>query len=539
MHNEIAQPSSVGKPPTPAEALWTAAELLRALVEAAPAGIIARDVGGRVTMWNATAERMFGWRASEVLGRLCLLIPDEQQSEYVDMRARVLRGEVLSGVETWRQRKDGTRIAVSLSTTPLRDAAGLLCGTMSVLVDVTERKQLEQQFLQAQKMEAFGQLAGGIAHDFNNLLTAIVGFSELLLDRVRNQPDITADIEEIKKAGERASHLTGQLLAFVRKQLWVPQVLDLNQVLGHFDQMLSRIVGEDIRLEIVAAPSLSRTKADPGQIEQLLMNVVVNARDAMPQGGTLTIATANVVLDSEFARRHVGAVPGRYVSLTVQDTGDGMTPDVLARVFEPFFTTKGPGKGTGLGLSTVFGLVKQSGGYITVESTLGVGTTVTTYWPTVDEQVASAVAQPSVQTLEGTETILLVEDETGVRQLIRRVLERYGYTVLPARDGGDALAIEEGYRRPIHLLVSDMIMPGLGGPDLAQRIVQRRPAIRVLFMSGYASREAIDLGVSSHNASFLQKPFGPETLAAKVRERLDRHEGQPNEHRQRCEPPHA
>jgi CheY-like chemotaxis protein len=299
-------------------------------------------------------------------------------------------------------------------------------------------------------------------------------------------------------------------------------------VVGNFEKMLSRVISEAIRFEIVAAPSLGRTKADPGQIEQLLMNLVVNARDAMPQGGTLTITTANVVLDGEFTRRHVGAVPGRYVSLTVQDTGCGMTPDVLARVFEPFFTTKEPGKGTGLGLSTVDGLVKQSGGYITVESTRGVGSTVTTYLPRVDELVESAAGRPrSVQTLEGTETILLVEDDAGVRNLMRKVLERYGYMVLQARDADHAIAIEDGYRGAIHLLVSDMIMPKLSGPELAQRIVRRRPAIQVLFVSGYASREAIDLGVSSQNASFLQKPFRREALAQKVRERLDGHVGQP------------
>jgi len=257
------------------------------------------------------------------------------------------------------------------------------------------------------------------------------------------------------------------------------------------------------------------------------MNLVVNARDAMPQGGTLTIATANVVLDSEFTRQYVGAAPGRYVSLTVQDTGCGMTPDVLAHIFEPFFTTKGPEKGTGLGLSTVYGAVKQGGGYITVESTPGAGTTVTTYWPTVDEPVESAAAGAwPVNTLQGTETILLVDDETGVRELIRRVLEGHGYKVLQARDVGDAMAIEETHRGPIHLLLSDIIMPGLNGPDLAQRIVRRRPAIKVLFVSGYTNREAMDVGLTSQSVSVLQKPFTPDTLATKVRERLDRRVGQ-------------
>jgi CheY-like chemotaxis protein len=378
-------------------------------------------------------------------------------------------------------------------------------------------------------MEAFGQLAGGVAHDFNNLLTAILGFSELVLERVVDQPDVTADVQEIKKAGERASELTRQLLAFSRKQLLVVQVLDLNQLVHQFEKMLRRIVSENIRFEIVAAPLLGKTKADPGQIEQLLMNLVVNARDAMPQGGALTITTANVVIETAFAQEHVGMQPGKYVSLTVQDDGTGMSPAVLARVFEPFFTTKGPGKGTGLGLSTVFGLVEQSGGHITIESAEGIGTAVTTYWPTTVEHVQSTpeAATGSAVTGGGTETILLVEDENGVRHLIGRVLKRYGYTVLSARGGEEAIALEAQFTGPIHLLVSDMVMPGLSGPDIAQRIVRRRPEIEVLFVSGYSSREAIDRGVSSHHASFLQKPFRPETLAQKVRERLDRHRGQP------------
>lgn len=523
MNNVTGRPNRVTDPSKADEVLWTATERLRAIEEAAPVGIIALDQNERITIWNRAAERLFGWSASEVLGRPNPLISDsdDRQAEYVALQARALRGEAVSGIETCCQRKDGSPVTVNLSTAPIQDIDGHLCGIMCVLSDITEAKRLEHQFLQAQKMEAIGQLAGGIAHDFNNLLTVIIGHSKLVLDRIPDRPDVAADIEEIKKAGERASQLTRQLLMVSRKQQWVPQVLDLNQVVGSFEKMLRRIISEDIRFEIVAAPSLGRTKADPGQIEQLLMNLVVNACDAMPQGGTLTTATANVVLDSEFTRHHVTAAPGRYVSLTVQDTGCGMTPDVLARVFEPFFTTKGPTKGTGLGLSTVYGLVKQSGGYITVESTPGVGTTVTTYFPAVDDLVESAAGRPRfVQTLDGTETILLVEDNADVRNLMRKVLERYGYNVLHARDAGEAIAIEDGYRGAIHLLVSDMIMPGLSGPDLAQRIVRRRPAIKVLFVSGYASREVIDHGVSSQNASFLQKPFNPETLAQKVRQCL-------------------
>jgi two-component system cell cycle sensor histidine kinase/response regulator CckA len=507
---------------TTADALWTATERLRAVEEAAPIGIVALDLDGRVTIWNRAAEELFGWSASEVIAGPYPLIPPDRHAEDRALRARVLAGEVFSGIETCHLRKDGTQVSVSQSCGPIRDAQGLVSGTIRVLTDITEAKRLAHQFLQAQKMEAFGQLAGGIAHDFNNLLTVILGFSELALDRVQ-QPEIRPDIEEIRKAGERASELTRQLLAFSRKQVWVVQVLDLNYVVRQFEKMLSRVIRENVHLEIVTPQNLGQTRADPGQVEQLLMNLVVNARDAMPLGGDLTIATADAVLDATFARQHVGAVPGRYISLRVQDTGCGMTPEVLARVFEPFFTTKEPGKGTGLGLSTVFGLVEQSGGYITIESRPGAGTTVTTYWPAVDEFVKSVLAEAAEPRLEGTETILLVEDEAGVRHLIGKVLEGYGYTVLSAQDADHAIAIEEQYVGTIHLLVSDMIMPGLSGADLAQRIAPRRPTMQVLFVSGYASREAIELGLSGQNAGLLQKPFKPATLARKVRERLDRH----------------
>ncbi len=521
------EPTPADDPPTATEVLWDAAERLRAVEEAAPVSLVALDQDERVTMWNRAAERLFGWRASEVMGRPNPLIPDDRQTEYAALRARVLQGEALSGIEICRQRKDGSLITISLCIAPIRDAEGHVCGTMNVLTDLSEAKRLEQQFAQAQKMEAIGQLAGGIAHDFNNLLTAIIGYSNLVLDRVRDQPDIAADVEEIGKAGERASCLTRQLLAFSRKQLLRPQVLDLNQVVRDFNKMLRRVVSDDIRFDIVAAPSLGRTKADPGHMEQLLMNLVVNARDAMPQGGALTLETANAVLDPEFVRRHPGSEPGDYVSLAVKDTGCGMAPEVLAHVFEPFFTTKGPAKGTGLGLSTAYGIVRQSGGYITVESTPGVGTTFTIYLPRVNEAIESTGSRaPSVTTLQGTETILLAEDEPDVRALIGKMLGGYGYTVLQARDVFDAIAIGESHREPIHLLVTDLIMPELKGTDLAQRLVRFRPAIKVLYVSGFASQVAIPLGSVSPNVSFLQKPFAAETLATKVRECLDHHVGQ-------------
>jgi PAS domain S-box-containing protein len=521
VHDEIEPPACAQRAPTTLEALRTATERLRALEEAAPAGIVALDLDGCVTMWNRAAEQLFGWQAGDVIGRPSPLVPEDWRAHESALTARVLAGEVVSGVETCRLHKNGAQLTISLSCGPIRNAEGHVCGSIGVLSDISEAKRLERQFLQAQKMEAFGQLAGGIAHDFNNLLTVIIGFSELAIERAEALPEVSADMKQVKEAGERAAQLTRQLLAFSRKQAWTPHVLDLNQAVGDFQKMVRRIVREDIHLEITAAAALRPTKADRGQIDQLLMNLVVNARDAMPRGGELTIATANVTLDAGFVRQHVGAVAGEYVSLTVHDTGCGMTPEVLARIFEPFFTTKGPGKGTGLGLSTVFGLVQQSGGYITVDSAPGAGTTVTTYWPAVTDAVpAPAVRAPA--RITGTETILLVEDESGVRHLIGQVLERNGYTVLYARDADDAMAIEARHSGTIDLLVSDMIMPGLSGAALAQHIVTCRRGIQVLFVSGYASRDSWEMGVGDHQASFLQKPFTPETLARMVRDRLDK-----------------
>ena len=403
---------------------------------------------------------------------------------------------------------------------PMSDGASDPRAVMGVARDITEQKRLERQFLQAQKMEAIGQLTGGIAHDFNNLLTAILGYSELLLGRTDVEPSVLADVEQIKKAGERGGRLTRQLLTFSRKQVTTPQVLDLNAVVREIHKMLRRVINEDIDLEIVAGPDLDRVKADVGQIDQLILNLAVNARDAMPRGGTLRVATANVHLDTEFARRHVGAVPGGYVSLTVQDTGCGMTRAVLAHVFEPFFTTKPAGQGTGLGLATVYGIVKQSGGYVSIASEPNRGTTVTVYLPRVDEEAAPPPVQPPrARTLAGRETILLVEDEPGLRMLMHRVLQQHGYVILNAANVTEALEIARGRQTPIDLLVTDVVMPGLSGPELAQRVVVSQPAIKLLYVSGFADVAAEAL--RHRHAPLLAKPFTALTLAERVRACLD------------------
>jgi len=385
-----------------------------------------------------------------------------------------------------------------------------------------ERKRLEEQFRQAQKIESIGQLTGGIAHDFNNLLTVIMGYSELMLNSLPSDAPLRDHVEQIKEAGKRASLLTQQLLAFSRKQVLQPRVLDLNAVLTNLDRMLQRLIGEDINLVTVPAPGLGRVHADPGQIEQVIMNLAVNARDAMPQGGKLTIETANVELDDAYAHEHISVKPGPYVMVAVSDTGCGMDTETKARLFEPFFTTKEPGKGTGLGLSTVYGIVKQSDGNIWVYSEPGRGTTFKIYLPVVEGMVET-VEPGAVHTksVRGSETILLVEDENSVRRLAHSILRANGYTVLEARQSKEALLLSGQHEGPIHLMVTDIVMPGMSGRDLAERLKPSRPNMQVLFMSGYTDKAIVHHGELDPGTAFLQKPFTPEALARKVREVLD------------------
>ncbi|MGH7207797.1 MAG: ATP-binding protein, partial [Nitrospiraceae bacterium] len=383
-------------------------------------------------------------------------------------------------------------------------------------------RSMEEQFRQAQKIEAIGRLAGGVAHDFNNLMTVVTGYSELILTRLGPDDPLRKEIEEIKKAGDRAATLTGQLLAFSRKQVLAPKVLDLNSVVANINGMLRRLLAEDIELHTVVAPVLGRVKADPGQLEQVIMNLVVNARDAMPGGGRLTIETKNVELDKVYARSHVSVKPGAYVMLAITDGGSGMDATTQARIFEPFFTTKEPGKGTGLGLSTVYGVVKQSGGYIWVYSELGRGTTFKIYLPRVEDDLEARDAGPApAETLQGSETILLAEDEDMVRTLARRILTSHGYTVLEARDGTECLRICEAHKGTIHLLMTDVVMPGLSGREVAKRVAPLRPDMKVLYLSGYADSAVVHHGLLDAGSAFLQKPFSSGTLAHKVREVLD------------------
>jgi two-component system, cell cycle sensor histidine kinase and response regulator CckA len=393
-----------------------------------------------------------------------------------------------------------------------------------VAQDITERRTLEEQFQQAQKMEAVGRLAGGVAHDFNNLLTVILGLCDLLLaDRNPDDPR-QADIAEIQEAGTRAAGLTRQLLAFSRKQIIEPTLLDMNVIVADMRAMLGRLIGEDVKVVLGLGADLALVKADRGQVEQIVMNLAVNARDAMPTGGTLTIETANVELDGRYAKTHLDVKPGLYVGLTVTDTGTGMTPQVQARLFEPFFTTKEPGKGTGLGMATVFGIVTRSGGSVGVYSEVGKGTQFKVYFPRADAAEAAEIVgdtpAPVARPRAGTQTVLVVEDEDGLRELAKRLLQRLGYTVLIAGDASEASRLFEE-NPTIDVLLTDVVMPGASGPELTSQLIERRPELKVIYMSGYTEDAIVNHGVLKAGIAFLHKPFTSETLGRKIRDVLD------------------
>jgi two-component system cell cycle sensor histidine kinase/response regulator CckA len=500
---------------------------LAALVRCSQDAIISADIDASITSWNDGAMRLYGYGSAEALGRpLAFLVPPERADEFRATIGRIQRGEFVDAYETLRRAKDGSVVHVIATLSPIKDKEGLPTGFAAIHRDISELKRVEAQYRQAQKMEAVGRLAGGVAHDFNNLLTVINGYSGLILAGLHEHDSKRGLIEEVARAGERAAALVQQLLAYSRKQIVQLKVLDLNLIVAALGKMLRPLLGEDIELATELARELRPIKADPTQIEQVIMNLAVNARDAMPRGGRLTLRTRNV----DVAEGHAGSAselpPGPYTVLVVGDTGVGMDAETMRHIFEPFFTTKETGQGTGLGLATVYGVVKQSGGHIQVESKPEAGTTFTLYFPSFSESPGRSARLSGEQELPaGNETILLVEDEAGVRSLARYVLQRCGYTVLDAANGVDALEIAARHAGGIDLVMTDVVMPGMNGREVAESLRQLRPATKVLFLSGYTEDAVVRHGIKESEAAFLAKPFAIATLAHKVREVLDSADG--------------
>ena len=504
------------------EAVRESEQRYRELFENAVDAVYTLDLRGRFTSANTAAEALSGYSAEELAGMNVsdLLVPDELERS-VGMLNSKLAGAPRTVYQTELATRDGRRRTVEIASRVVC-RGGRPVGVQGVARDLTERRLLEDQLRQAQKMEAVGQLAGGVAHDFNNLLTVIQGYGGILLSSLGPDDPSRELIGEMTRAGERAAGLTRQLLTFSRQSVLAPRVLDLNAVVLDLEKMLRRVIGEDIDLSTDLQAGLGRVKADQGQIEQVLMNLAVNARDAMPTGGKLTIETRNIELDETFAGLHGGIRPGPYVFLAVSDDGCGMSPEVRARIYEPFFTTKEKGKGTGLGLATVHGIVQQTGGHIQVYSEPGLGSSFKVYLPCVEEPTSSAKSRSGILTApRGTETVLLAEDEDALRSLGRFVLQGAGYRVLEASDGKEALAVAAQHEGPIHLLASDVVMPELGGRQLAERLRALRPEMKTLFLSGYTDDAVVRHGVMHETVHFLQKPFSPLGLARKVREVLD------------------
>ena len=500
-----------------------AEDLYRSLLNSTADAVVVYDLEGKTQYVNPSFTQIFGWTQEEVLSSRTPYLPDSERQVSLDLFESLIRdGTPCTGFETKRYTKDGRILDISLSGSRFHDHEKKAAGMIVVLRDITERKRLEEQLRHAAKMEAIGGLAGGIAHDFNNLLTAVIGYSNMLMERMPKEGFHYDKLTQICRAAERAAGLTQQLLAFSRKQVLDVRVLDLNDVIAGMEEMLRRLIGEDIDLAIVYSPSLGRVKADPGQIEQILMNLVINSRHAMPAGGRLTIETADSFLDQEYARTHTEVEPGWYAMFAVSDTGHGIDPKTISRIFDPFFTTKDKGVGTGLGLSTVYGIVKQHHGHVSVYSELNRGTTFKVYLPRVDEpSQREARGVPSSALPAGTETILVVEDETAVRELTCEALKLQGYSTLSARNAEEAQALSSSHEDRIHLLLTDVVLPGMDGRNLFRTLSRIRPEMKVLHVSGYTENFIVHHGVLDSGVHFMQKPFTFQGLARKVREVLD------------------
>src|ERR1035441_3088967 len=501
-------------------------KLLVALLESASQAIISTDRLGRIVLANPRAGEMFGYTVRELIGaRIEILLPESkravhgrQRDDYFQRpRARPMgTGLVLAG-----RRKDGAEFPVEVSLSSVETDEGIF--GIAFVSDITVRKALEEQLMHAQKMEAVGRLAGGVAHDFNNMLTVIGGYNRMILDELSTLDPLRGYSEEILKAADRAGALTNQLLAFSRRQIMQPRIINVNDVISQTESMLRRLIGEDIQLVISLGADAGNIKTDPHHIEQAIVNLAVNARDAMPGGGRIIIETGNVQIDETYAKTHMGVKPGEFVMIAVSDTGHGMDSATRQNIFEPFFTTKPRGKGTGLGLATVYGMVKQSGGDIWVYSEPGQGTTFKLYFPRVAEPVSpGGFEEPEHARRDAAETLLLVEDETQVRELEVRMLTQLGYQVLAAANGEEALEVSRAHQGKISLLVTDVVMPNMSGKQVAEYLLLRRPDLRVLYLSGYTANTIGHHGVLDSSVDFLTKPFTREALARKIREILSR-----------------
>jgi PAS domain S-box-containing protein len=500
-------------------------ELMQLQIERMPVGYLLSGPDLRYRHWNPEAERIFGFCNDEVVGKhpFEVIVPPASQPFVQSIFDRLVTGDMSAHACCENVTRDGRTIVCDWKNTPLLKPDGSFVGLLSMAADVTEHKRLEAELLQAQKMEAIGNLAGGVAHDFNNLLTVVTGYAGLLLGTLPGEDSSRPFIDEIRKAGDRAADLTRQLLAFSRKQMLSPVVLDLNNTVASMYKMLRRLIGEDIELVMHHDPSLGRVRADQTQITQVLMNLAVNARDAMPRGGTLTVGLSNVVVDQRLTRGQEVIQPGKYVLLTMTDTGTGMDEHTKAHLFEPFFTTKEVGQGTGLGLATAYGIIRQSGGFIEVESTLARGSTFKIYLPTWEGATAvEASSAAPVDGPRGTETVLVVEDDANVRMMVCQVLSRSGYTVLESANGQAGAQMCAEHAAALDLVVTDMIMPGLSGPELRELVRREQPRLRFLFMTGYTDYARFRNGAGDNGEkNLLLKPFTPGQLARRVRELLD------------------
>ena len=497
---------------------------LSQVVEQSPLSVIITDKNGRIEYVNPGFTQITGYSSDDVIGVNPKIL---QSGETTSSTYEMLWKTITSG-ETWQgelldKRKNGESYWALALIAPIKNRDGIITNFLGIQEDITNQKKLEEQLFQSQKLESIGRLAGGIAHDFNNLLTPILAYSQFLIPEFSEGDPIREDLEQIRNAGERAARLTRQLLAFSRKQILQPEVLNINEIVSESEKMLRRVIEEDINLVTVLDPDLGLTKIDPGQFEQILMNLVVNARDAMPKGGKIVLETLNAELDENYTQQHIQVHPGSYVMLGVSDNGTGMDSETQSQIFEPFFTTKEKGKGTGLGLAMVYGIVKQSGGYIWVYSEPGKGTTFKIYLPRVHEDAREfSKEEVSIDDFRGRENILIVEDEEVVRRSADKILTKYGYNVFEASNPGEALLIAEQAKEPIHLLLTDVVMPKMSGVNMAERLKELQPQMVVLYMSGYTDNAIVHHGVLDSDKEFLAKPFTPETLARKVREVLEK-----------------